>query len=220
MRLQELIGNVTKDTLANLLNGRQYGEEISPEVEAEAKKAGLVVVFGASDDLIEFRGAIHDEADCYNGGLIRFTPKGILTELSERDSQEPISEIEALWNNSWSYRTKIPHAEFRIVENNLGVAWSVDKEPRTYCKGIVFSVKDLPRKNLIELPCNLGDTVYDIMFSSGTIAPGIVKGFVIDENGVTAQVEFSVNGAHPYRRLEKIGQDAFLSIEEATEHLR
>src|SRR5215472_10913763 len=59
---------MTKEKLAKQLDGHEYCEEISAVIEAEAKEADLVIVFGNSDDLIEFRGAIHDEAGCYEGG--------------------------------------------------------------------------------------------------------------------------------------------------------
>jgi hypothetical protein len=53
--------------LAALLTGREYRQEITRAEEADAKAAGLVVAFGASDDLLEFRGAIDDEVGCYDG---------------------------------------------------------------------------------------------------------------------------------------------------------
>lgn len=49
---------MTKESLAAILNGRTYGDEITKEEEAQAKAAELVVIYGASDDLVEFGGAI------------------------------------------------------------------------------------------------------------------------------------------------------------------
>ena len=49
---------------ANRLSGREYMSEISAEEEREAREKGLVIVFGYSDDCIEFRGAIDDELGC------------------------------------------------------------------------------------------------------------------------------------------------------------
>jgi hypothetical protein len=60
--------DTTKEALARRLNGREYGTEITSDEEAAARKCGLVVAFGAPDDLIEFRGAFNDERDCYEGG--------------------------------------------------------------------------------------------------------------------------------------------------------
>lgn len=136
--------------LAALLNGREYLHEITDEEAAQAKSAGLVVVVGASDDLIEFRGAIFDEGDCYYGGTILFDAKGVLPSWeSASESEESAKDyferkakartIEALWAKeggySWTYKTDIPHETFEIVE---------DGEP--YCRGIVFSLLDLGDK--------------------------------------------------------------------------
>jgi len=46
---------------AEMLNGREYGKGISPREAMDAREAGLVIVCGASDDLIAFCGAIHDK---------------------------------------------------------------------------------------------------------------------------------------------------------------
>ena len=59
---------MTKEQFAEMLNGKQYRSEMTSDDGELAKDNGLVVVFGASDDLMEFRGAIDDEIDCYVGG--------------------------------------------------------------------------------------------------------------------------------------------------------
>ena len=133
--------------LAAKLNGREYWREITNEEVRQAKEAGLVVVFGASDDLIEFRGAIRDEGDCYDGGTVLFDAKGVLPSWDsasecEESAQEYFERkakartITALWAKepgySWTYKTDIPHETFEIVE---------DGEP--YCRGIVFNIGDI-----------------------------------------------------------------------------
>lgn len=134
--------------LAALLNGREMRIEITSAEEAKARANGLVVVFGASDDLMEFRGAISDELGANDGCTARITPHGILPEwesMSEATEAAAalyftkkasgFKEIKALWcaepGYSWTYRTEIPHATFEIME---------DGEP--YCRGIVFSLAD------------------------------------------------------------------------------
>ena len=134
--------------LAAKLNGREYWHEITDEEVRQAKEAGLVVVFGASDDLIEFRGAIRDEGDCYDGGTVLIDTKGVLPSWDsasecEESAQEYFERkakartITALWAKepgySWTYKTDIPHETFEIVE---------DGEP--YCRGIVFNIGDIP----------------------------------------------------------------------------
>lgn len=52
---------MTLKEFAKMLDGREYGGEITKEEEALAKELGFVVVFGYSDDNAELRGAIDDE---------------------------------------------------------------------------------------------------------------------------------------------------------------
>lgn len=127
---------------AQRLNGREYDYSMFTEKEIEtAKENGWVIVSGVSDDLMEFEGAIQDEAGCYNGRKVYFSKYGFY-EGEDAASAFP-NCIEALWykerilNNSgdmiaWTYKTDIPHETFMVYD---------DEEP--YCRGIVFSVNDL-----------------------------------------------------------------------------
>lgn len=132
---------------ANLLDGRQYRSEIWKEEEKIAKDNGFVVVFGASDDLMEFRGAINGEVDCFEGGIAYITPD---KELLDSDCLADCNEckyfkkildssikIEALWcktttNCCWTYETEIPHEIFMIWEDG-----------EQYCQGIVFDLNKI-----------------------------------------------------------------------------
>lgn len=112
--------------VAEILNNNQYREELEGINEIELEKAGIVVVFGASDDLMEFRGAIHDEAGCWDGGTVKL----------EYFDKSATKSIEALWckedEYSFTYKTDIPHESFEILEDDL-----------KYCRGIVFYKKDI-----------------------------------------------------------------------------
>lgn len=52
---------------ANKLNGREYGNEISRSEMLEAQTDNVIIVFGSSDDELEFRGLIYDEVSAYGG---------------------------------------------------------------------------------------------------------------------------------------------------------
>jgi hypothetical protein len=126
---------------AGILNGREYGREITKEECNKAKELGFVVVFGASDDLAEFRGAINDEAGCYDGGAILLNEIGILEPCECEctyflQAKDKAKSIEAIWcgegDYSWTYKTDIPHATFEILEDG-----------EKYCRGIVFEMKEL-----------------------------------------------------------------------------
>ena len=142
---------MNKEKFAAMLNGREYRNEITKDEAAQAKAAGLVVVYGASDDLMEFAGALYDEVGVYGGGMALVDAKGVLDrDQIEDDDDEAIAEfvarsktaqsIEALWNDSvsdasvpaWTYMTDIPHATFDVMDDG-----------ELYCRGIVFALADL-----------------------------------------------------------------------------
>ncbi|WP_430229611.1 hypothetical protein [Paraburkholderia tropica] len=132
--------------LAAKLNGTEYPLTIDAETQKAAKAAGLVIVYGASDDLMEFNGAIYDEIGAYEGTTAYLTASGLLENNCESDEcphfeklKEKAATIEALWDPgegySWKYKTDIPHECFEIVD---------DGEP--YCRGIVFALADVEVK--------------------------------------------------------------------------
>ena len=136
--------NMTAGDLVKVLDEIEYPVRIQSHIIKQAKESGLVIVYGSSDDLMEFEGAISDEAGVYNGGIVRFDRQGIIPdfgdvehEVSEcrkwiaRDAKA--SEIEAEWckedSYSWTYATTIPHLTFEVMEDG-----------EHYCRGIVFSI--------------------------------------------------------------------------------
>lgn len=139
---------MTAKELAIELNGRDTGEEMEWGEAQDVKAAGLVVVYGYSDDNVELCGAIDYEADSYDGGTVYLTKNGILegpTCSCAEDCEcpyfakerEKAKTIKAVWNDNfggpaWTFETDIPHETFTIVD---------DGEP--WCIGIVFSMEDL-----------------------------------------------------------------------------
>lgn len=148
-----------KETLANMINGREYRDELNKQEEQLAKENGLVVIFCASDDLVEFRGAICDEIDAYEGAHFIIATPG--TEIPVDEDEEtyrkakefeavPIEEESQTQKNrfnaewcptregeddpyaSWHISTQLPHAAFDIMEDG-----------ELYCRGLVIDVKDL-----------------------------------------------------------------------------
>lgn len=106
---------MTIHDFAEMLNGRRYGDEMLPSEIAQARELGFTVVFGYSDDCVEFRGDYTDEIDCFNGGRVY---------------EDGDKYIDAVWCDgeySWTYKTNIPHATFDIYEDG-----------EKYCRGIVF----------------------------------------------------------------------------------
>lgn len=143
--------DLTPQDFAARLNGRQYLGEISGAEAQEAKAAGLVVVFGASDDVVEFAGAIDEELGAYGGGSWEVDRKGLIPDFDDLIDRSRSADIKnnlrdyfqrenggvavtAKWDSdgySWVIETDIPHATFDIMED-------VDK----FCRGIVFRLAD------------------------------------------------------------------------------
>jgi hypothetical protein len=127
---------MTARELAIQIDGRQYRHEMTKEIVQLAKDNNLVIVYGASDDLMEMRGEIDDEFDCWNGG--KFCVNKSKDKLRVSKSPGKTNYIEAVWCSdefegiSWTYKTDIPHATFDIMEDG-----------EKYCIGIVFSINDL-----------------------------------------------------------------------------
>jgi hypothetical protein len=131
---------------AEKLTGREYGyPQFTKEEIAEAKENGIVIVSGASDDLMELEGAIQDEADVWDGGKVHIqVPYEVAGQIigggvvAGNNGQNNVMSVLAKWCEdkdeqgrviSWSYETSVPHETFDIMENG-----------EIYCRGIVFSI--------------------------------------------------------------------------------
>ena len=132
------------EELADELNGIEYCDEISKELIVNAKQNNLVIVYGASDDLMELRGAIDEEISCYDGGFVYLNNTGLIINECSDDScpyflkaiEQAQAKVEAQWCKedlySWTYKTGIPHSTFDILEDG-----------GKYCRGVVFSMGDI-----------------------------------------------------------------------------
>jgi len=133
----------TAKELAARLDGREYGSEITPEEAKAAEEAGLVVVFGYSDDNVELRGAITDEVSAYNGATVYLDGAKVLENDCEDEqcphfirAQAKAPRFKARWSSNasaaaWTFDVTWPHATFRVNE---------DGEP--FCDGVVFALSD------------------------------------------------------------------------------
>lgn len=129
--------------IADLLNGKAYREEMSEQEEFMLKELGIVVLFGASDDLAEFYGAVYDEVGVYEGSVIYFDEEGkILNNAYDTEELNDIAKPNGLKSISvivdykdypiFKYETNIPYEKFNIIEDG-----------NVYCEGICFYFKDL-----------------------------------------------------------------------------
>ena len=135
---------MTKEEFAKMLDGREIGNEISRDEAATAADNGLVVVYGYSDDNMEFEGAIFEEIPAYDGGTALIVDDEVLSEDHDceceycgfKEKIKKAKKIHALWckegDYSWTFKTDIPHATFDVMEDG-----------EKFCRGIVFALADL-----------------------------------------------------------------------------
>lgn len=138
---------MNKEQFAELLNGRQYREEMTKTDKQTASANGLLVCYGWSDDLFEVDGIVNDEFGNWEGGVFYIVKKtdGSI-DVIDSDSYEEINtdyasipavKITTEWcpkdlSCSWRISTDIPHATFDIFEGE-----------DLYCRGIVIDKKDI-----------------------------------------------------------------------------
>jgi len=139
----------TKESLAAILDGREIGNEVQGLDLPQIKAAGLLIVYGASDDLVEFDGVFRDEAGAgSNAKVIKFDAKGLPQEWEEfindcvtiETAKAQIARLEnaksltAFWcrekgGPSWTFETSLPHAKFKIMEDG-----------EVFCEGLVIQL--------------------------------------------------------------------------------
>ncbi|MDD2414093.1 MAG: hypothetical protein PHI94_02855 [Eubacteriaceae bacterium] len=134
----------TIDAFVQQFNGREYKKEITPAEIDEAARAGLIIVFGKSDDTTVLHGAIEAECSTNNGGSIYLTEDGLFEEcpcdcIHARRAKAKAKSIQVNWCKGpyvWSYQTDIPHQCFEIIDNQ-------PSENLKFCQGIIFKAADL-----------------------------------------------------------------------------
>ncbi len=145
---------ITKEQLAASLDGCQYRQELNAEWSKIAKQAGLIVIYGASDDLMEFGGAVYDELGAPCEALLYKHNSGVNVVDNDSDIIRQIEDdfllyqalgammdrhnlVAAKWcpvgfAGEWLITTELPHAAFDVMN-----------EDELYCRGVVISIADL-----------------------------------------------------------------------------
>lgn len=141
---------MTPQEAALALDGVEYVHPLEAKIKAmrpDLESSGLVVCYGASDDLLEFCGAIDDEVGAWEGTTVHVDSLGLLkSECREgadcpyfQKTLENAATITAVWgpegiegDPSWLVKTAIPHEQFKIMED--GAVFGI---------GIVFRAADV-----------------------------------------------------------------------------
>lgn len=114
---------------AEKLNNIEYPADEIWDMRKQFEEDGVVVVYGASDDLIEFEGAIQDEGDCYNDKVFYLNKEGLTTSYSKNYVKVTHPHDGTV---QFNYETNIPCEWFNVMEDG-----------ELYCKGFVFNINDL-----------------------------------------------------------------------------
>jgi hypothetical protein len=127
------------------MDGVEYPVRNCQDIFNLAKENGVAIVYGMSDDLLEFEGVITEELSAWEGVTVLLDKDGLLKNKCE-DEKCPYFEdlqisaqykITAVWSPkeidaSWLIKSNIPHETFDIMEDG-----------KLFCRGIVFSMEDL-----------------------------------------------------------------------------
>jgi hypothetical protein len=141
---------MTKEEFAEMLDGRVYDSVLSGDDQLDANLYNLVIVYGCSDDLVEFEGAIIDELGAWDGGTFYYD-KELESFMDIEDSFEEIElknalTIKANWMKSevngkiipWTFDTNIQHSTFNL---NYGHS----EGGGVFCVGLVINLNDLTK---------------------------------------------------------------------------
>lgn len=145
---------ITAEELSTLFDGRQYLEEITEQEEKLAKENNLAVVFGASDDLLEFRGVFDDEFGATEEFWFNKEFK-IIADHEEIEIKQ--NHIDLGFNNLYKFNfhqkleNKITQewcpvdidTSWRISANFTHHTFNIYDNEKLYCIGIVFHINDL-----------------------------------------------------------------------------
>jgi hypothetical protein len=141
------MSNFTIEQFARLLDGREYGEEITEEEDEIAAMSRLFVFFGYSDDNLAMRGVFNDELTAYDGTefIIAQTLNPPYWSVVSDEMKVTLGafipfkafNVKASWNPddlgiSWLITTDVPHATFDIFEDG-----------DLFCRGIVVAESDV-----------------------------------------------------------------------------
>ncbi len=149
---------MTRQELAEKINGMNIRDEISKELISQAKESGLVVLFGYSDDNLEAGGAIYDEYGCYEGGEFLLVKEGEMYADNEDENTYHKAECDGLYDASNDHdidnHSRLIKAEW-CPDGNSGVSWRITSnipnstfnmygdEGEIWCEGIVIDLNEV-----------------------------------------------------------------------------
>lgn len=144
------MATITVADFASKLDGREYRSEISNDECRQAKRAGLCVVFGYSDDNVELRGVIKDEVPGYEGAKFTVDKAGPLVPWDRFIEDRPSQQEAAAWFS----RAVGENVRIDAKWDHDGYSWFIDadasekayfdivEDGEKFCRGVVFRFAD------------------------------------------------------------------------------
>jgi hypothetical protein len=147
--------NITLKEFAEMLHRRDRQPNLTTNELLLAKQKGFVVVYGYSDDIVEFDGAIRAEG--HTNPLVKDRPAGVLVlsedgEVLDEDSdlyaeyiRKNHNVITVFYCNkeglNWVFESDIPHETFLTYDGGYNEEWSDFDDGFARC--MVFEVSAL-----------------------------------------------------------------------------
>lgn len=138
------------EEVAAKLDYVQYGNEDACIDDAELKEKGIVVAYGAGDDIFVLRGAIDDEWSAYGGGEWMWF-RGTL--VSEDDMQDINASIESCGSRPFSFidgislefaPSEIPDLTWLVSASvPIKASFRIMEDEEAFCIGEVFYLDHL-----------------------------------------------------------------------------
>jgi len=132
----------------DLLHGRQNGKVLFQKEENIASMNGWTVIYGCSDDLIEFEGYISEEMSQYGSDSLHIVKKKdsleVLDDYDYNNINQKFEEyniklpsVKILFNNNhddyyWYIYSDVPYLSFDIMEDD-----------EKFCRGIIIDKIDI-----------------------------------------------------------------------------
>ena len=148
---------MTKEQLAELLNGGDRYVGITKGQEYIAQNNNLLVLFGYYDDSIKMRGAIHDNVDAIFGGdylLVlesEMYPDYDLENTYHKTLKNKLIQIPYTEDNDNNPRLvraqwrpdDIPGVKWQITSNMPHASFTINEGDQPYCEGIVLDLDEI-----------------------------------------------------------------------------
>ncbi|WP_298505104.1 hypothetical protein [uncultured Sphaerochaeta sp.] len=110
----------TKETIAETLNMSEYiGFRLQDDLKEQCRKSNLVVIYGYSDDLVEFDGAIEKEIDMYERREFFINFYGHVKKKARKMAipHKCLAKFCEDGHPGWVIEPSFPHAKFSLVRD-------------------------------------------------------------------------------------------------------